>query len=145
MISIATGIISSFISTISVYIMTRDTSVWTISMTTTLLWISSIVSFVLFIGTGIYCFNDMTREEIARSALIVSAYYLIILLLEQSLLANGYYLTLMSLLFIPVDIYSVLHTILLRTTNINIFIAIIPSILMHFIYTLFGIKENVRY
>lgn len=145
LVSILTGIISSLISIICTYNMAKGTLEWTIDMGTTIFWINTIISFILFICTGIYCFRDMTKKEIGKFAFIVSSYYLIVIGVEQLLLVNGYYPMILLFLFVPVNVYSGLHTILLHTTNLNIFIIIVLSIFMPFLYTLFGRKENINF
>lgn len=143
-VSILTGGFISVVEFFCAYFMAKGTAEWTLDMDNTVIWISTILALVLFIVTAIFCFRDMTRKEIAQSAIIVVIYYILIVILEQMLLSNGAYPTILLWLFVPVRLYSTIHQVLLRISENPSLLWLIPSFISPFLYVIFGRKNNTE-
>ena len=142
LISILTGIIISALTSVSTYFMARETNEWTLAMGNTVFWIGVILAAVLFLITGLFCFRDMGRMDIAKSAAVVVSYYIAIVALEQFMLsAAGRYPLILLWLFIPVKLYSVIHQMFLRFTEISVWTGLFLSMVAPFMYIVFGKKE----
>lgn len=83
-------------------------------------WIGIILATVIFLITGLLCFRDMSKTDIAKSAIVVVLYHVVIVALEQLLLSTGQYTFTLLWLFIPVRLYMVIHQLLLRFTEISV-------------------------
>lgn len=142
LISIMIGIIISIITFVSTYFIAKGTNEWTLEMGNTVFWIDVILATVLFILTGLFCLRDMGKMDIAKSATVVVIYYIVIIGLEQLLLSVGQYPFILLWLFIPVRLYSVIYQMLLRFTEISVWIGLLPSIIAPFLYVVFGKTRN---
>ena len=141
--SILTGIIISAVTSASTYFMSRGTNEWTLAMGDTVFWIGTVLAAVLFLITGLLCFRDMGRMDIAKSAAIVVSYYIAIVALEQLMLsATGRYPLILLWLFIPVKLYSAIHQVFLKFTEISVWTGLSLIIAAPFLYTVFGKKES---
>lgn len=143
LVSILTGIIISIITSAYIYFIVKGTNVWTLEMGNTILWMNIIVEVVLFLITGIFCFRDMDKTDIAKSAIIVALYYIVIVAFEQLLVSMGQYPSILLWLFIPVRLYSVIHQVFVRFTEISVWIGLLPSIIAPFLYVIFG-KRRIK-
>lgn len=141
LVSIFTGVIISSISSFVTYVMARRANEWTISMGNKIFLIEVILAVVLFFVTGLFFLRDMSKKDILKSAIIVVVYYIVIIGIEQLLLSIGQYPLILILFFVPVRLYSVIHQLLLKFTEISIWIGLIPSIIAPFLYVVFGKKE----
>lgn len=138
LISLATGIASTLISKISIFIISAGTSEFTDGTANLLFGIEVAVALLLFIIAGIFCFKDMTKKETLKSSILICVYYAAALLLEQQFLADGSFPTISAILFLPVDVYNTLWTVLLRITASNSLFLVIPCILVPLLYIVFG-------
>lgn len=138
LISVLTGLIISIVENVSIYIITIITGNLILSAENTVFWIGVILTAVLFLITGLFCFRDMDRKDIAKSATVVVLYYIVIAALEQLLLSAGKYPIIISWLLIPVRMYSVIHQVLIRYTGLAAWIGLFISIISPYLYIIFG-------
>lgn len=144
-VSIITGVIIAIITYVSTFFIVKGTSEFTIEMGNTIMTIRIVLSLVLFLGAGILCFKDMNKKEIAKSAVIVSVYYVIVVILEQVFQEVGLFSLMMIVelvLFLPLEIYSGVLSVLMKGTNINVYLLMIPVFFLPFLYVLFGKKRD---
>lgn len=138
LVSIFTGIIISSISSFIAYIMARNTNEWTASMGNYLFLTEMILAIILFFITGLFFLRDMSKKDIMKSAAIVVTYYIVIICIEQILIHIGQYPFSLIFSFVPVGLYSVIHQLFLRFTELPLWIGLIPSIVSPFLYVVFG-------
>lgn len=141
LVSILTGIIISSVSFISTYIIAKGTKEWTLAMGDTVFWIGIILTIILFLITGLFCFRDMSKVDITKSATVVVLYYIVIIGFEQLLIFMGQYPLILIGLYTPVRIYSVIYQVILRFTVLPVWIGLLPSIISPFLYVVFGKKD----
>ncbi|GAA0178955.1 hypothetical protein SH2C18_19180 [Clostridium sediminicola] len=146
-VSVITGVTIAIITHVSTFFIVKGTSEFTIEMGNTIMTVRLILSLVLFLGTGVMCFKDMNKKEIAKSAAIVSIYYVVVFALEQVFQAVGLYSLMMIVelgLFVPLEIYSGVLSVLMKATNINVYLLMVPMFFLPFLYVLFG-KQRYKY
>jgi hypothetical protein len=138
LISVLTGIIISKVSSIAIYLMVRGTDEWTTNMNITLYTIKIIVAVLLFIITGLFCYKDMNKLDIAKSATIVVIYYVVVVLIEQFYIHKGQYPIFLLWVFTPVNIYTIICNSIFRFIRMSIWVDIILTSITPFSYVLFG-------
>ncbi|WP_069999941.1 hypothetical protein [Cellulosilyticum sp. I15G10I2] len=146
-ISIVTGIILSIISYIYIFSTVKVTSEFTFEMETMITTLEAISSLILFVITGIFCFKDMTRKETAKSAAVVSIYYITVFALEQLFQTMGLNPLMMFVdlvLFVPLKIYSSAFGVLIQLSDLNAYLCIIPTFFLPFLYVLFSKRNHER-
>lgn len=143
-VSILTGAFISIIEFLCAYFIAKGTTEWTLDMGNTVFWIATILALMLFIVTAILCFRDMTRKEITQSAIIVVIYYILIVILEQILLSNRVYPTILLWLFVPVRLYLTIHQVLLKISDNPSLLWLILSLIAPFLYVVFGRKNKTE-
>lgn len=134
LISLVTGVLIFLFNLLLDFILARfSNGDLNAEMSALSFWISFAFSLAIFFLAGFLFMRNNHRWDIVKSALIVSIYYLVIIIIEQ--LTK---LPIMSCFYFPVAIYSVFYDLLLRLSgNFNYF-WYLPSVLAPFIFVLFG-------
>jgi len=141
LVSLVTGLILSAIEHNVVLRMVKDSTEWTLKMGDTVYYFSLVLCVVLFIAAGLFCFKDMTKKEIAKSASLVVLYQIIVLVAEQLFQMFASYSITFMYLFVPVSLYTTLYQMLLKNLPLSSFILIIPSMFTPYLFILFGNKD----
>nr|WP_122013040.1 hypothetical protein [Maliibacterium massiliense] len=111
LVSLGTGILLTVIETVAAYTLGRQGG-----STTPLIWVMLLCSAALYVLCGILFFRDMTWGDTAKSAGLVVAYAVAMVLVEQLFLAGGSYPAVLLWMFIPLRMYLSVHQALLFLT-----------------------------
>ena len=138
LVSILTGIIITIVEVGSTFFIARAVKEWTQTTGNIVFWQGIILAVILFLFTGLFYFRDTGKIQIAKSASIVVGYYIIVLGIEQLFWSTGHYPVFLLLIFAPARQYSVIHQVLLRFTELPIWINLTLTALAPYLYVVFG-------
>lgn len=133
--------IIAVVNLILIRIMIRFNIINSVIKITDVVLLSASVLAIVYIGKS-YA-SKMSRVSSFKSASVISIYYVIIVVVEQILLANKLYPNLLFLIFFPVEIFSRLSYFIYRLP-ISLWWGVVFSILSPFLLVIFakGTKEN---
>lgn len=148
LVSILTGIIITIVEIgstffIGTFFIDRAAKEWTQTTGNIVFWQGIILAVILFLFAVLFYFRDTGKIHIAKSASIVVGYYIIVLGIEQLFWSTGHYPVFLVLLFTPVRQYSVIFQVLLRFTELPIWISLTLTALAPYLYVVFG-KKRIR-
>ncbi|MBS7528763.1 hypothetical protein KHM83_19025 [Fusibacter paucivorans] len=142
-VSIITGILYNVVTHFLVRFLIRGTNEWTLEMGDTVFYIMLVYSICAILGSGLLCFKDMSKSEIAKSSAVMVLYYVIVLIFEKITFEvglNGLF-SIYTLLIMPINIYSTMTQITLRYFG-NVWIGVALGLCLPFVYILFGKKQH---
>lgn len=141
LLSLVTGLIHTVVTHFAVQAMVRGTSEWTPEMGNRLFVLTFSLAILLILISGILGLRGFTRREAAKSAALMSGYYLICFLLEQASQQLGLFgvMSFVDLfLFIPLAVYTEIFSLLMRLTGLSAYLLVCPCLLLPFLYALFA-------
>lgn len=120
----------------------KGTSEWTLEMGTTTFYIRLVISIIIFVLIGIILRKNHDRKTLLKSATLLVIYSIVIFALEQITQLFWTYSMIIYWMYLPVEIFTIITTILARIStaeSIN-WIYAIPSLVAPYIFVLFGKK-----
>lgn len=134
LLSIITGLIVKGADLLLARGLNADETYFSLTGTSFSLWILFAVSVILFIVGGLIFLRGMSKGAVFKSAAIVVVYSIIVLAIETFIPSWGF----MRHFYIPWEMYYTLSKLLMHFTGIVSYWVLIPSILLPFLYILFG-------
>ncbi|SHK88965.1 hypothetical protein [Desulforamulus aeronauticus] len=141
--TLAAGIILRTADYITVRLLIRGTTEWTLEMGTTAFYVRLFLSVSLFAGIGLLLRKRYSRITFIKSATLLMLYSVVIFAIEQVTQHFGSYSMIIYYLYIPVDMFTVITSFLARISDagsINWLYAI-PSLFAPYLFLLFSKKS----
>jgi len=136
------GIILQIADFITAFILVKGTSEWTLEMGTKAFYVRLIMSVILFVVIGIILRGIYDRKTFIKSTTLLVIYSIVIFALEQITQYFGTYSMIINRLYIPVEIFTIITSVLARVStaeSIN-WMYVIPSLFAPYLFVLFGKK-----
>lgn len=143
MLTLAAGIILRIADFVAAMVLAAGTSEWTAEMGDIVFYVRLILSAAAFVTIGMLLRKNTGGKTLALSATLIVLYYVIVFAAEQITQLNGQYSIIVYWLFIPVEMFTVITSVLARLSSgaIN-WVYVIPSILSPYLFLLFCRKKN---
>ena len=136
------GFILRIIEYITVRILLKGTTEWTLKMGRITFFIDLVSNLIIFIMVGMIIRRIYTRKMIMKSATLLVIYSIILLALEQITQYFGIYNLIIHSLYLPVSIFTIITSILMKISPAETitWIYAIPSLFAPYLFVLFGRK-----
>ena len=136
------GVILRIADYITVSLLQRDSTEWTLEMGTTIFYVRLFLSIALFVGIGFLLRKRYSRITFRESATLLIIYSILILAIENIVAYFGVYNMIIYYLSIPFEMFDIITSILVKVSGadrIN-WLHMIPSLLAPFLFLLFSKK-----
>ncbi len=140
MLNLLGGIILRIADRITVAVLIRGSNNWTLEMGTTASYVRIVISIIAFAAIGMILRKQYNRKLFAKSATILVAYSIVLLVLEQVAQSFGTYPMIIYWLYLPVEMFTVVTSVLIKhfaSDHVNWMYAI-PSLFAPYLFVLFG-------
>ena len=140
--TLAAGIILRIADYITVRLLIRGTTEWTLEMGTTAFYVQLFLSIFLFAGIGLLLRKRYSRITFIKSTTLLTLYYVVIFAIEQGTQQFGFYSMIIYYLYIPVDMFTVIISFLARMSSVGSinWLYAIPSLFAPYLFLLFSRK-----
>lgn len=142
--SFVSGLIMRGPSMVAVFFTIRGSNEWTVEIDNTVFLIQFVIGVALYIFTGLRSFIGLTRKEIFNSCIAVSAFYLIIVVLQMLFSQIGSIPSVIGWISLPIDVYSIWALLAMRITGLNPIICNVVGILSPLAFALFPNKNGTN-
>lgn len=138
------GTILRVVNHIIISLMVRGTNEWTFEMGTKVFYFDLILSIVIFISIGIILRRTYDRGAFIKSATLLVIYSILVLGLEQITQYFDMYNSIFLLLYLPIEIFTIITSLLVRVSTAEsiIWIYAVPSLFAPYIFILFGKQSD---
>ena len=145
-LTLVAGIILRVTDYIIVYILVKGSSEFTLEMGTLMFYIRLILSIAAFVIIGMILRQKYDRTWFLKSTTILVLYSIIILATEQLLQYFATYSILIYWLYLPVEIFTIITSVLARisTASTITWLYAIPSVLAPYLFVLFSKRSIGR-
>lgn len=142
LLTLAAGIILRMTDYITVRLLIRGTTEWTLEMGTTAFYVRLFLSVALFVGIGLLLRKKYSRITFMKSATLLMVYSVLIFAIEQITQHFGSYSMIIYYLYIPVDMFTIITSVLARISSAEriTWLYIVPSLFASYLFLLFSKK-----